>query len=82
MLLVESEGSLVLRVKHFTADFVAWEEKADSVDFRLVKMGDEEAFFHGLTFRLDGPDRLLIYLVLNRGGERVEEKFVMERSGS
>ena len=54
MTLVERDGSLVLRVKHFTKDFVGWEEKADSVDFPLVKTGKNEAYFNGLTFKRDG----------------------------
>ena len=29
MLLAEEEGSLVLKVKHFSADFTAWEDKED-----------------------------------------------------
>ena len=29
LLLVEEEGSLNLKVKHFNADFTAWEDKAD-----------------------------------------------------
>ena len=28
LLLVEEEGSLSLKVKHFNADFTAWEDKA------------------------------------------------------
>jgi hypothetical protein len=33
--LAEVDGSLVLRVKHFSVDFVGWEEKDKSVDFKL-----------------------------------------------
>jgi hypothetical protein len=33
--LAEVDSSLVLRVKHFSVDFVGWEEKDKSVDFKL-----------------------------------------------
>jgi hypothetical protein len=79
LLLVERDGSLVLRVKHFDRDFVAWEEKEDSVDFRLARLGEREAYFNGLTFRAEGEDGLRIFLVLSRGGERTERVFELQR---
>ena len=36
MLIQEDEGTLVLRVKHFSSEFEAWEEKDGSIDFRLT----------------------------------------------
>ena len=38
LILVEEEGSLALKVKHFNADFTAWETKEDYVNFRLVSV--------------------------------------------
>lgn len=78
MLLVESEGSLVLRVKHFDPAFIGWEEKDGYVSFPLVKLADNEAYFNGLTFRRNG-DELTIYLVLTSGGERTEHAFRLKR---
>ncbi len=57
--LMEEEGSLVLRLKHFTADLTGWEEKDDTTSFRLVAMEPGAAFFHGLTLRKDGEDGLV-----------------------
>ncbi|WP_114521112.1 DUF6265 family protein [Altererythrobacter sp. ZODW24] len=54
--LMEDEGSLVLRLKHFNADLTGWEEKDDMTSFRLVAMEPGAAFFHGLTLRKDGDD--------------------------
>ena len=34
LLLVEEQGSLTLKVKHFTPEFVAWEDKPDYISFR------------------------------------------------
>ena len=47
MLLVEEEGSLSLKVKHFDPDFTAWEEKADYVTFRFIKAEENE--IHPIT---------------------------------
>lgn len=45
--------SIVLEVKHFSADFVAWEEKDGAVRFPLVEAGDGVARFKGLGFERD-----------------------------
>ncbi len=79
MALVEEEGSLVLKVKHFTPEFVGWEEKEDYVSFPLVKLGKNEAHFRGLTFRRRGEAELLIYIVLTSQGEKTEHELKLER---
>ena len=78
LLLVEEEGSVELRVKHFDPAFVGWEEKDGHVTFRLVKVGENEAYFSGLTFRREG-DELRIYLVLKKDGEQTEHSFRLTR---
>ena len=78
--LVEEEGSLVLKLKHFDADLTGWEEKDRFVSFRLVRMTPAEAYFGGLTFRRAGDDRLEIFLALRDADGTVrEEAFRMER---
>ena len=85
MTLVEEEGSLVLKVKHFTPEFVGWEEKEDYVTFPLVKLGEEKApggktaWFRGLTFRRKGADELSVYIVLTSGGEKTEHEIRLHR---
>ncbi|WP_155806065.1 DUF6265 family protein [Erythrobacter litoralis] len=49
--LMEEEGTLVLRLKHFHADLKGWEEKDDMLTFRLVAIEPCAAFFHALTLR-------------------------------
>ncbi len=39
--LTTQDDTLSLKVKHFNADFTAWEDKADYVDFRLVKIEED-----------------------------------------
>jgi hypothetical protein len=48
------DGEIVLEVKHFTADFVAWEAEDVATRFPLVSARDGSATFDGLAFnRLD-----------------------------
>jgi hypothetical protein len=53
MVLEPDPEGFVLRVKHFAEDFTAWEEQADSVDFRLEKLEGQVATFNGLTLSRD-----------------------------
>ncbi len=64
MLLEEHDGGLRLRVKHFNPDFTGWEEKSQSTDFKFVSASADELAFTAITFRRDGPDRIVINLRL------------------
>jgi hypothetical protein len=83
MTIVPDEGSLVLRLKHFDADLSGWEEKGETVDFRLVAVGDGAYRFEGLSFQPEGPERLNIHLAMHTsdGGVR-EETFSYTRLSS
>lgn len=80
MVIVEENGSLALKLKHFKPDFVGWEEKDKYVTFRLVRLGEREALFSGLTFRRTG-DTLAIYLRLTEDDKTWEESFTFKRAG-
>ena len=65
----EEEGSLALKLKHFSRALKGWEEKDDYITFRLVRLEDRAAYFDGLTYALDeegvlraavqtGPDKI------------------------
>jgi len=79
--LVEHEGSLLLKLKHFNPDLTGWEEKADFVSFRLLKVVPDAMHFAGLTFKRVGTDRVEIFLAIRDRvtGSVREEKFVMTR---
>jgi len=79
LLLVEEEGSLSLKVKHFNPDFTAWEEKGDYVDFRFVKADENAIHFSGISFYRISDDEMHGYLAMkNKEGIR-EEKLVYRR---
>ncbi|MDX1384275.1 MAG: DUF6265 family protein, partial [Thermoanaerobaculia bacterium] len=56
-----------------------WEEKDDFVSFRLVKVEEGVAYFHGLTYRRVGDDQLRIFLAMRQGGELREVDFSLRR---
>lgn len=79
--LLPVDNTVELRLKHFTRELKGWEEKADFVTFRLVRVAPGEACFEGLTFRLDeGGAMLRVWLVTkSRTGEVVEQEMVFRR---
>ena len=79
MLLAEEEGSLSLKVKHFSADFAAWEDKEDYLNFRLVKAEDAAVHFSGLSFYRINDDEMHSYLTFRDGDSVREEKLVYRR---
>jgi hypothetical protein len=76
--LAEVDGTLTLRVKHFTAEFVAWEEKDKFVEFRLVAAAADELRFDGLTLRRT-PDGLRIHLAMRREQQLTEQVMELKR---
>jgi hypothetical protein len=80
LLLVEEQDSLSLKVKHFNADFTAWEDKPDYVTFRFVKSDDDAIHFSGISFYRIDDDTMHAYLVLRSGDDVREEKLVYRRN--
>lgn len=72
LLLSVEDGTLSLKVKHFNPDFSAWEEKADYVNFRLVKKEDDALHFGGISFYKRDDDSIDGYIVM-RNDEDVRE---------
>ena len=79
LLLVEEEGSLSLKVKHFNPDFTAWEEKGDYVDFRFVKADENAIHFSGISFYRISDNEMHGYIVMRKGDEVREEKLTYRR---
>ena len=79
MLLTVEDGTLSLKVKHFSPDFTAWEEKADYVEFRLVAIEDDALHFGGLSFYRRGPDTMDAWIVMKNDQGIREEKLVFRR---
>ncbi|MBV1908065.1 MAG: hypothetical protein KUG78_02020 [Kangiellaceae bacterium] len=81
MLLKEENNSLSLLVKHFSADFTAWEEKSDHINFKLVKVEEQAIHFSGLSFYKNGDNKIDGYIVMKQSDGTIrEEKISYVRS--
>lgn len=76
-LFAEVEGSLELRIKHFSPDFAGWEEKDGYVAFPLVAVESQAVYFDGLTFKMTGPDEMRSAVMIDDQGKA---EFVYERA--
>lgn len=71
----EKEESLLLQIKHFNADLTGWEEKGESVDFRLVRITPNKLYFDELTFEKISENEMNVYVVIEDKGVAEEVKF-------
>ena len=72
--MTNTEKGISMWVKHFSADFSAWEDKSEYVEFPIIKIEGQTAYFNGCTFERDG-DHLNIYVLIGQDGINTEELF-------
>ncbi len=78
MTLVEEEGSVSLKLKHFNPDLKGWEEKDGMVTFRLVKADKDAIWFEGLTYRKQKDGTLRGFVVFRqKDGKITENSFIL-----
>ncbi len=82
MLLTVEDGSLSLKVKHFSPEFIAWEDKPDFINFKLVKKDADALHFSGLSFYRRDANHIDGYIVMKNGEEITEHKLTYLRSGN
>jgi hypothetical protein len=80
LLLTEEEGTLNLKVKHFNADFSAWEDKKDHVTFRFIKADEDALHFSGISFYRINDNEMHAYIAMRSGDEVREEQLVYHRA--
>lgn len=79
-MLVEEDGSLVLKLKHFDPQLNGWEAKDKFVRFPLIKVEGQTAFFSGLTYQLDEDDVLRVFVAIKqKDGSQKEGKFTYRK---
>lgn len=74
MNLVQDGESVTMKLKHFGADFLGWEEKEEWTTFELIELGKNKAFLNGMTIERKG-DQLIFQVSISEGGEPKIETF-------
>ncbi|MEO1051000.1 MAG: DUF6265 family protein [Bacteroidota bacterium] len=68
-----------MRLKHFTPELKAWEEKEEYVTFKMVEYNKDKIEMKGLVFERIGDDKMEIRLNLKDGDKTWTEVFNMRR---
>ncbi len=68
-----------MRLKHFDSELKGWEEKDETVDFKLVKLTPDKVFFDGLTFERISDNEINVYVRFESEGANSEGKFNYHR---
>ncbi len=72
----EINNTLLMQLKHFNNDFKGWEEKNETVDFKLVKAEKNTLYFDELTFEKINENEMNVYVVVSqKDGSTQEVKF-------
>lgn len=80
--IVEREGSLALRLKHFNADLTGWEEKDVVREFPLTAVSPGKWEFSGITYERAGKGRMTVtVLIRNQDGAQELLTFKFRKSG-
>ncbi|MEW7289216.1 DUF6265 family protein [Aquimarina sp. 2304DJ70-9] len=78
--ITENNNTLLLQLKHFHGDFKGWEEKEETVDFKLVKIEKNRVFFDQMTFEKISDNEMNVYVVIGKkDGSNDEVKFNYKR---
>ncbi|TVZ16440.1 hypothetical protein JM81_2701 [Maribacter sp. MAR_2009_72] len=78
--IIETNGTLLLQLKHFDADLNGWEEKDETVDFKLVKITEDRLYFDDFTIEYISDKEINMYVDVGEGdGKSNEVKFNYHR---
>ncbi|PIB37835.1 DUF6265 family protein [Maribacter sp. 4G9] len=76
----EVDETLLFQLKHFDGDLFGWEEKEETIDFRLVKIEGNRVFFDDFTLERISDQEVNIYVVIeNDDGTQEEVRFNYKR---
>lgn len=78
--ILEVDDTLILQLKHFDADLMGWEDKTDTVDFKLVKIEDETFYFDAFSIERISDQEINMYVVIEEDdGSENEVQFNYHR---
>ena len=77
--ILEQDDTLILKLKHFSSNLHGWEEKEETVDFKLVKVTDDKVFFDGMTFENVSDEEMNVYVIIGEEGQKGEARFTYRK---
>lgn len=78
-MLYEENGNPTIKLRHFSTDFTAWEEKNEPVVFNFKEMGINYLQLDGIRYELTEQDQLRVLLEIDNDGQQTIEEFLFSR---
>ncbi len=76
----QRDETLILQLKHFHGSLKGWEEKDETVDFKLVKLEGDNIYFDDFTIERISENEINMYVVVgDEDGSSKEVKFNYKR---
>ena len=69
------DGTILLQLKHFDGNLRGWEEKDQTIDFKLVKVENNKVYFEGLTMEQISDNEMHVYVLIENEGKKEEVLF-------
>ena len=76
---VEVDGTLAIRLKHFNRDLTGWEEKNEVREFRLLDVRNGAWHFEGMIFHPSEDALKVVLTIRQKDGSTREEIFTYTR---
>ena len=73
------DDSLILQLKHFDGNMKGWEEKDQTINFKLVKLEPNKAYFEGLTMEKISDDQMNVWVLIEENENQEEVLFAYKR---
>lgn len=73
------DETIMLQLKHFNGDLKGWEEKDQTIDFKLVKLEPNKVYFDGFTIERINENQIDMWVLIEDGGKQEEVLFSYKR---
>lgn len=78
--ILETDGTLILQLKHYDPNLIGWEEKEETIDFPLVKVADNKLYFDDFSIERISDQEITMYVVIAEDdGSENEVQFNYQR---
>lgn len=74
--IMEKEGTIFIRLRHFTPELAGWEDVSGPIDRKLIAIDGDTTYFDRVSFQRTGPDSYTVYF-LNMEGEEERDTLVI-----
>ncbi|SDQ20384.1 DUF6265 family protein [Flagellimonas zhangzhouensis] len=73
------DETIILQLKHFDGNMRGWEEKNQTIDFKLVKIEPNKVYFDGLTMEKINENQINVWVLIESEGSTEEVLFLYKR---